>query len=236
MISFLKKLKVYKLKAISYPSSKVKLTTGHGKLNRGMTYVELIVVLSIFSIMTSIVLFNYKGFQAKVDIKVLANDIALKIVEAQKSSISGKLNIHASVDWKPSYGLYFDLQGILFGGNNKQFIYFADLYPLLTPDRQYSDGDFCSSVDSPDVECLDRIDITKGNFISQIEGYSGSSLTTIKDPLSITFKRPDSSAVFFSNDPDINKYDYIQITISSSGSSPSKAYIKVYPSGRIQID
>ena len=56
------------------------------KLNKGMTYVELIVVLSIFSIMTSIVLFNYNEFQAKVDIKVLANDIVLNIVEAQKVS------------------------------------------------------------------------------------------------------------------------------------------------------
>ena len=56
-----------------------------------MTYVELIVVLSIFSVMTSVVLFNYNEFQAKIDIKVLANDIALKIVEAQKSALSGKL-------------------------------------------------------------------------------------------------------------------------------------------------
>ncbi|KKQ07855.1 MAG: hypothetical protein US18_C0006G0001, partial [Parcubacteria group bacterium GW2011_GWB1_36_5] len=53
------------------------------KKNRGMTYVELIVVLSIFAVMSSIVLFNYGEFQAKVDIKNLASDIALKIVEAQ---------------------------------------------------------------------------------------------------------------------------------------------------------
>ena len=63
-----------------------------GNYNRGMTYVELIVVLSIFSIMTSVVLFNYGAFQAKVDIKNLASDIALKIVEAQKSALSGKLS------------------------------------------------------------------------------------------------------------------------------------------------
>ena len=32
----------------------------------GMNYVELIVVLSIFSLLSSVVLFNYGGFQAKV--------------------------------------------------------------------------------------------------------------------------------------------------------------------------
>ena len=69
---------------------------------KGMTYVELIVVLSIFSAMTSVVLFNYGEFQAKVDIKNLASDIALKIVEAQKSSLSGKLPESFPVNWKPS--------------------------------------------------------------------------------------------------------------------------------------
>jgi prepilin-type N-terminal cleavage/methylation domain-containing protein len=34
---------------------------------RGMTYVELIVVLSIFSVISTIVIFNYKEFQAKVE-------------------------------------------------------------------------------------------------------------------------------------------------------------------------
>ena len=50
------------------------------KGNRGMTYVELIVVLGIFAVMLSISMFNYKRFQGKVDIKNLANDIALKLV------------------------------------------------------------------------------------------------------------------------------------------------------------
>ena len=58
--------------------------------NKGMTYVELIVVLSIAGIIASISLFNYKDFQDRVDMKNLASDIASKIVEAQKNSISGK--------------------------------------------------------------------------------------------------------------------------------------------------
>src|SRR3989339_2191712 len=86
------------------------------KKNGGMSYIELIVVLSIFSAMTSIVLFNYGDFQARVDIKNLASDIALKVVEAQKMSLSGQsppqeqYNLIASPStWKPSYGVSFDL-------------------------------------------------------------------------------------------------------------------------------
>ena len=48
-----------------------------------MTYVELIVVLAIFAILSSVVMFNYGNFQAKVDIKNLGSDIALKIVRTQ---------------------------------------------------------------------------------------------------------------------------------------------------------
>ncbi len=188
-----------------------------------MTYVELIVVLSIFSTMTSIVLFNYNKFQEKVDIKVLANDIALKIVEAQKSSISGKWNLNALSGWKPSYGIYFDLS------NDKNFIYFAD---FLTVNQQYDLGsDVCSSAGD---ECLNKINITKGNYISQIDGYLDSSPFPITNPLSITFKRPDSSAVFKSNGSLLVGFDYMQITIISPSSVTAR--IKIYPSGRIQIN
>ena len=188
---------------------------------KGMTYVELIVVLSIFSIMTSIILFNYGKFQTNVDVKILANDIASKIIEAQKSSISGQLNLNASLSWKPSYGIYFDTSS----SNNKNFVYFAD----LAQDNAY-DLSSCGG----GGECLDNINITKGNYISRIDSYSGSTPTPITNPLSITFKRPDSSAIFGSNGLLLNGFDYIQITVSSPDLTIAK--IKIYPSGRIQIN
>lgn len=137
----------------------------------GMTYVELIVVLSIFSIMTSIILFNYGKFQTSVDIKILANDIASKIVEAQKSSISGKWNINASDNWKPSYGINFDLT------DNTHFTYFANLGGVS--DNIYDTSD----------SILDEIEITKNNFIKDLK-CSGTSISE----LDIVFRRPDSGA------------------------------------------
>jgi len=186
-----------------------------------MTYVELIVVLSIFSIMTSIVLFNYDKFEEKVDIRVLANDIALRIVEAQKSALSGELlpsgKLPTVDPWKPAYGVYFN------PSSNKNFIYFTD----LNNDNSFEDS-ACVG------ECLNSISITKGNYISQIEGYASSIPYLITNPISITFKRPDSGAVFKSNGSLLVGFDYMQITISSP--SLIKAYIRVYPSGRIQIN
>lgn len=199
------------------------------KLNRGMTYVELIVVLSIFSVMSSIVLFNYGKFQARVDIKNLANDIALKFVEAQKTALAGKVQLNAPVDWRPTYGMYFDPT------SDKSFIYFAD----LDSNKNYDISSTCPTSEGTGTgECLSKITITKNDFISSIDSYKNSAVQThITDGVSTSYIRPDSSAIFHSSALDLaGSFDYLQITISAPQSPGTNAYIRVYPSGRIQIN
>jgi prepilin-type N-terminal cleavage/methylation domain-containing protein len=195
------------------------------KENRGMSYIELIVVLSIFSVMTSVALFNYGNFQAKVDIKNLASDIALKAVESQKSSVSGlfppapQLSLITST-WKPSYGLYFNL-----ATNNKNFIYFTD----VNNNHTY-EGTTCTD------ECLSQISITKGSSISRIDVYYQGNPTpqTLSD-LTISFTRPSSIAYFRSSVGLSPNIFYVQVTTVSANSS-STARIKVFSSGRIQVN
>ena len=181
-----------------------------------MTYVELIVVLSIFSVMTSIVLFDYGKFQENVDIKILANDIALKVIEAQKSSTAGEWNLNALGSWKPSYGIHFNLS------DNKNFIYFADLN-----NNTFYEDTGCTG------ECLGRITITKGNSISKLEVIGTGCPATVTN-LDVVFKRPDSSAIITSNPALSCIISYAQITISSP--KLITAAIKIYPSGKIQIN
>ena len=204
---------------------------------RGFTYIELIVVLSIFAVMSSIVLFDYGGFQAKIDIKNLASNIALKIVTAQKSSLSGSLpppqyapsNL---LTWKPSYGVYFSKSTSkdTSGGDNKDFIYFTDLDNTTPPENGVLDIG----------ESLDTISITGENYISGINKCSDdvcSSPSSIAY-LSITFQRPYSGVIFKQTAgaslPIIGS-QYIQISIASSRSSDTTANIDIYPSGRIQV-
>lgn len=192
--------------------------------NRGMSYVELIVVLSIFSAMTSVALFNYGTFQAKIDIKNLASDIALKIVEAQKSALSGALNLNAGVNWKPSYGVFFNL-----AWDNRSFIYYAD----LNNDIGLASYD-CSGTD----ECIARISITNNNSISGLSVYYQNDPTAYSLPdLTIDFTRPNAGAVIRSTPipvPPASPIDYVQINITSP--KGAAAQIKVYPSGRIQVN
>lgn len=192
------------------------------KHNRGMSYVELIVVLSIFSVLSSVAIYNYGDFQAKVDIKNLASDVALKIVEAQKSSLSGLLPVQGSpVGWKPSYGVYFDL-----ATDNKGFIYFTDLNNSI-----FFDDTNCTG------ECLSEIALTKGNYISGLSVfYRGNPTPVNLNNLTVAFSRPDSGALIRDNGGVINQalLDYARITVSLAKGTTSA--IKIFPSGRIQIN
>ena len=194
-----------------------------------MTYIELIVVLSIFSVMSSIILFNYGGFQTKVDIKNLASDIALKIVEAQKASLSGKLPPLAQqtgidATWKPSYGIYINPTT-----DNKSVTYFVDL-KNPTQNNLY-DASACPGAG----ECLDKITILKGNSISRLDVfYQGSGTANLISDLTVSFVRPNSGAVIKSSTSFSSTVSYVQITITSPKLITS--VIKIYPSGRIQVN
>lgn len=180
----------------------------------GMSYVELIVVLSIFSLLSGVVIYNYGKFQSKVDIKNLAGDIALKIVEAQKSSLSGLLPVVVvSSDWKPSYGVHFDI------ANPDEFIYFVD----SDNSGSYEGG----------AEELDTFLIPKNNVIDELNVFSSGSTGSLTD-LTIIFSRPSSSAVITSSSSLNEPFEYVQIIVTSPNGL--SAQVKVYPSGRIQLD
>jgi prepilin-type N-terminal cleavage/methylation domain-containing protein len=194
----------------------------------GMTYVELIVVLTIFSVMSSIIIFNYGAFQDQIDTKNLTNNIALKFVQAQKAALSGLLPpaaqqtlIQNPATWKPSYGVY--INRIL---DVKSFIYFSDL-------------DQNGNLSNPNCfgigECLEKISITKGASISSLDVFfQGDATAHSINDLTVTFARPNSGAVIHSSTAFGSVVSYVQVTILSQKNYTAK--IKIYPSGRIQIN
>lgn len=204
----------------------MKIFNNNVKTNRGMTYVELIVVLSIFSIISSIMMFNYGSFQAKVDIKNLASDIALRLTQAQEYSVSGRLPSIAQQTfdintWRPSYGVYFNTTT---EDNKKSLVYFTD----INQDGLY---------DSGSGELVEKISINKGNSISKIEvmDASNTACSAISE-LTVSFMRPNSGAKIIAVPDPACVISYAQITVSSSNSTPIDSKILIYSSGRIQIN
>jgi len=189
-----------------------------------MTYVELIVVLSIFAVMSTITIFNYGEFQARVDIKNLANDIALRIVEAQKAALSGQFpslsqQVGLPLTWNPSYGVYLNPTS-----NNTSFVYFVD----LNGNNLY-EGSSCSG------ECVETINITRGNQISGLQVfYLGNPNGQNLSNATVSFRRPNVSAIIRSSVALGPNISHLEITVVSPKSP--QATIKLYASGRVQIN
>jgi type II secretory pathway pseudopilin PulG len=195
------------------------------KKNKGMTYVELIVVFSVFSIMSAVLLFNYSQFQGNVDIKALASNMALKVVQAQKASLSGLLPPTIQLGqlpagWKSTYGVYFNPSS-----DNKSLLYFTDINQNRLLDDLGCVGN---------SECLEKINITKGDTISNLQVfYQGGASASLSD-LTVSFSRPNSGTMIKSSTSFSGTVLYVQITVISP--KGATAQISVYPSGRIQVN
>jgi hypothetical protein len=164
---------------------------------------------------------------------------------------------NSPLTWKPSYGVYFTTRTTAFSSaTNKKFVYFTDL-------NQNSSLDDCnptgldgnegggSGEESLEVgksvgggggggsavsgECLEIIALPANTTVTSLDiGYTIATLEDV-DNLSITFARPSSSAVFSVSGVVQQGVAYARIGVRSSADN-STNFIKVFPSGRVQIN
>lgn len=125
----------------------------------GFSIFELIVAVSIFVILTMTFLFNYRTFDRRVLVNVLAHQIAGWVHDAQVSAMSIKRAKNAEGRF-PGYGLYFDTT------TNKKFVYFAD----LNGDRLYTPYTLPAKCGDPLEECEQEIILLQGNAITSVCG------------------------------------------------------------------
>ncbi len=194
------------------------------KFKRGFTLVELIVVISIFSILAGVTLFNFSGFNSNVTLQNLANQIALQIKTAQTNAISGKLPSSFLPPSKPSFGVYFDISG---GQNRDKFIYFADI-----SNQGYLSNGFNSVCGGASGnECLSQITIQSGDLINKICVNGGTDCGN--QILNITFKRPFPDASFYYGNSLNNSISDAEIEIISKKGQMKTIIVR--STGQIEI-
>lgn len=178
----------------------------HHLYARGMTLVELIVVLSIFVIVSGLTMFEYQEFRSGASAQTLADDIALSIRKAQSFAI-GVRNTNA--DFSAGFGVHFSVSqrdDIPLGGSNKNFILFADRG--VEPNKSY---DYDPSNTACDInsaieghECVEVISITSAEKVTGIYLYGSNDALGANEPLQvdpngsldIVFLRPEPDAFF----------------------------------------
>ena len=76
--------------------------------NKGFTLIELLVTITIFVILTGVVLLSQNSFDNSILIKNLAYDISLTIREAQDYGVDVNESQYSTNPFTP-YGVYFNL-------------------------------------------------------------------------------------------------------------------------------
>ncbi len=163
-------------------------------LMSGFTLVELMVVISIFMVISSLVIFNYGDFRSKVSLQNLTDDIALSVRKAQSFAIGARA---IGTDFSNSYGVHFALNTNLptpLAGSNKSFLMFSSI------DKVYDDSgrSVCGDGASTSInECVELFKITTADIIKSIKSSDGTIATSgSSSSLDISFTRPNPRAYF----------------------------------------
>jgi prepilin-type N-terminal cleavage/methylation domain-containing protein len=193
---------------------------------KGFTLVEMVAVLGIFTLMTSIVLFNYTKFRSDTILTNMAYEVALSIREAQVYGVSARgVTVNGDTDFSRAYGIYFPAI------NTPQYILFADSNDS-TPDFKFTGSDCIN--DGGDTCVLPytmqrNIQITALDFV---ESANGSCDDT--ERLSILFKRPNPEPVISKDDEDGDRtISKAQITITAPDGA--QRFVVIYNNGQVAV-
>lgn len=195
---------------------------------RGFTLVELIVVISIMSIITLLVTFNNYRFNNDFAIQTAASEVSLAMRQAQSFGVSSKQAQTNSADFNKSYGIAFDLQ------NPKNLFIYSD----TNGNRAYDGGVSCDGSD----ECREKSVLRSGISIQRVcADYMNGTQTCFNGGaryLTLTYVRPNPEPiikVFNGSNVEITgpwKTAYIEL-VSQNG---TRIYVLTdYLSGQITI-
>ena len=186
------------------------MPVGHTK-QRGFTLVEMLVVLGIFTIITTLVLARNTQFTRNIAITNLAYDVALAIREAQVFGLSVRQVPGQTGNFSAAYGMHFE-QG------ESTFSLFAD----LDEDNQFDEL-------SEEVETFSMQD---GFTIRQLCGSaSGIECNLVDEAVDILFERPDPEARIIARKN--GALNYVEIEIGSDAAG--ERTITVMTTGQITI-
>jgi prepilin-type N-terminal cleavage/methylation domain-containing protein len=181
---------------------------------RGFSLIELLVSISIFVIISTVVLANHSRFNSSVLLGSLAYDMALSIREAQVFGVSVR---QYDSEFEIGYGIHFS--------GSSSYLFFVD----TNANRQY---------DQATDSIVRSYSLGRGHYVSQFCGTTTSgtercsdSATPISD-LDIVFYRPDPDAIISSNEPGF--YSSGRITVMSPGGSSRS--VNVASTGQISVE
>lgn len=188
----------------------------HDQTCAGFSLVEMLVTVSIFLIITTVVIMNQNKFSSDIALSNVTYEVALKIRQMQTYGI---LVRESDSDFSGAYGVHFYKND-----GEIKFRAFAD-----NPDS----GNQLAYDDDVIDELLGIYSLAEGNEI--IEVCTVQCLTLEDDDIEhvdIVFKRPEPSAIISDSDDDERRE--VIITVASALGDKER-FIKVLGTGQISV-
>ena len=188
--------------------------TKYKNFKKGFTLIEMLMVVSIFAVITSTVLTSHSKFSGNLLLGSLAYDVALSIRQAQVFGLSVREVSVGSGVFNVGYGVHFD------NNLDTSYILFADL----------NDN---SEYDGPN-EIVEVFNINNKYRISDLCGLTPNGTTCVGgvSTIDIVFKRPDPDAIISSN-TGVNHRKAEVILQSPSG---KERKVSIWTTGQISVE
>lgn len=170
--------------------------------------------VSIFIIVTGVVLVNFPSFSSKIALDNLAHEVALAVRQAQVFGVSSR-EFGVGTGVFPTRGAHFN------SAQNTTFLLFVD----TDGNNKYSGAS----------ELAETFTIGRRNYISSICGFvTSTSNCTPLDTVDIIFTRPDPEPIILGRiDNSEALYSYTAVTVSSP--SGADRAVAVWSNGQIAI-
>jgi prepilin-type N-terminal cleavage/methylation domain-containing protein len=160
---------------------------------KGFTLIELMVTLAIFTIVSGITLANYPAFGTRMNLELLANDIAYLIRQAQ---VYG-LGIKGVSGVYPAYGVHV--------GSNSSLVF----YDIQNVPRTHTNDDLRYLTNSSNIGTVENYTFHLNETIEQIcIGPGNAEPTFSSDDICKDFmggKQPSLDVAFVKPRPDANE-------------------------------
>lgn len=145
-------------------------------LQKGLTLIELMVTITIFTIITGVILINNQQFNGGIVLTNLAYEVALTIRQAQVYGLGAK---GSGGTFSSAYGVFLDDTKL------KEIVFFID----LDGNKTYSGGN----------EAVQIVDIKQGNEIKDfcITDAGVERCIDQIDKMTIRFVRPNPDSYFW---------------------------------------
>ena len=190
--------------------------TDKNKIRHGFTLVELVVVVAIIAIVSSIVIPNFKAYNSNVLLTNAAYTLALAVRQTQFFGIAVKGSGGSDQN------SYSDAYGVHFSSQSSSYIVYQDI-PNTDGDLQY----YYTGSDSTSPEFMSSTPINTGYSVQKIcivqSGIDTACATnTTNTFIDIEFARPNPDAIITTN---ISGANVTYLPNSSSGQYGARIYL-----------